>query len=192
MEMQRGVVGDLATMPQLAQTAEQTGVIRACSRLVGSARSVGIPVVHATVSWRADRRGTALNSPLSVSLARNPAQILEGSPAVELLPEFGDTSDDLVSHRHHGLTPFTGTNLDATLRALGVRTVVACGVSVNVGIMGLVLNAVDLGYDVVVCTDAVAAVPEDYARWVFDHTFHMVATLTTTDELLDTWTLGPS
>lgn len=187
MEMQRGIVGDLATMPQLAEVAERTGFIRTCARLVGAARSSRVPVVHATVSWRADRLGTSLNAPLSAALARNPQQILDGSPAVELLAEFGDTSGDLISHRHHGLTPFSGTNLDATLRALGTRTVVACGVSVNVGIMGLVLNAADLGYHVVVCTDAVAGVPEDYTHAVFDNTFRMVATLTTTDELLGSW-----
>lgn len=188
MEMQRGVVGDLATMQQLSQAAAGSGVVDACAALVHAARLSAAHVVHATVSWRADRLGTSLNAPLSASLARNPDQILQGTDAVELIPEFGDTTGDVVSHRHHGLTPFTGTNLDATLRALDTSTVVACGVSVNVGIMGLVLNAADLGYRVVVCTDAVAGVPADYTQAVFDHTFRMVATLTTTSELIAAWT----
>lgn len=191
MEMQRGVLGDLATMPQLAEIARDAGVIKTCAKLVAGAREASVPVVHATVSWRSDRLGTSLNTPLTAALARNPSQILEGTEAVDLIPDFGDTSGDLITHRHHGLTPFPGTNLDATLRTLGTTTVVACGVSVNVGILGLVLNAADLGYEVVVCTDSVAGVPADYSLGVIENTFRMVATVTTTEELLDHWRSAP-
>lgn len=188
MEMQRGIVGDLATIPALASAAAESGMITRCAELVDLGRSLHVPVVHATVSWRADRRGTTLNTPLTASLARNPDQILEGTPAVDLVPEFGDTSGDLISHRRSGLTPFPGTDLDATLRALGTRTVVATGASVNVGVMGLVLGAADRGYRVVVCTDAVVGVPADYVDDVFAQTFAMVATLTTTGDLIRAWT----
>lgn len=188
MEMQRGIVGDLATIPTLANAAAESGVISRCAELVTTARSVGVPVVHATVSWRADRRGTTINTPLTASLARNPEQILEGTEAVDLVPEFGDTSDDLISHRRNGMTPFPGTDLDATLRSLDTHTVIATGASVNVGVMGLVLGAADRGYRVVVCTDAVIGVPDSYAREVISQTFAMVATITTTEDLIGAWT----
>ena len=42
---------------------------------------------------------------------------------------------------------------------MGVTTVIATGVSLNVGILGLCLSAADLGYRVVVPTDAVVGVP---------------------------------
>ena len=45
-----------------------------------------------------------------------------------------------------------------------MTTVVATGVSVNVGIMGLCLSAVDLGYQVVLVRDAVAGVPAEYGK----------------------------
>lgn len=187
MEMQRGIVGDLATMPALANAVRESRTIERCSALIDAARSGGIPIVHATVSWRADRLGTTLNTPLTASLARNPEQILDGSPAVELIPEFGDTTDDLISHRHNGLTPFPGTDLDATLRALDTKTVVAIGASVNVGVMGLVLGAADLGYRVVVCSDAVVGIPASYTDEVIERTFAIVATITTTEELITAW-----
>ena len=185
--MQRGIVGDLATIPALAIAAMERGAIEKCAGLVSKAREIDVPVVHATVSWRQDRRGTMLNTPLTASLARNPQQILHGSPSVELIAEFGDTSNDLISHRHSGLTPFPGTDLDSTLRALGTHTVVATGASVNVGVMGLVLGAADRGYRVVVCTDALVGVPAAYMNSVIDQTFAMVATITTTDDLIRSW-----
>ena len=113
-------------------------------------------------------------------MLRRPDHLLEGSAAVELVPELGQAESDLVSHRRHGVSPFTGTSLDATLRSLGVDCVVAAGVSLNLGIIGLVVEAVNLGYRVVLPTDAVAGIPEDYARAVLENTLALVATLSDT------------
>ena len=63
----------------------------------------------------------------------------------------------------------------------------AVGSSVNIGILGLVLVAVDLGYQVVVPRDAVVGVPVDYGEAVLDNTIALLATLTTTTELVGVW-----
>ncbi len=187
MELQRGVVGDLATMPALAEAAASRGVLDAAGRLVDGARSVGVPVVHARVGWRADRRGTPATTPLVAALSRRPEHLLEGSEAVEPVPELGDTGPDLVSWRRHGLTPFTGTDLDALLRSGGVDTVVAAGVSLNVGVLGMCLSAADLGYRVVVASDAVVGIPVEYGDAVLAHSLVGVATMRTVDQILADW-----
>ena len=89
--------------------------------------------------------------------------------------------------RLHGVSPFSGTSLDTWLRSLGVGTVVATGVSVNLGVLGLVIEACNLGYQVVVPRDTVAGIPAEYADAVLDNTFPLITTLTTTDELLAAW-----
>ena len=187
MELQRGVVGDLASMPALVAAAAERDTVAACARVVHAARRVGVPVVHARVRWSADRRGTALTTPLTAALARRPEQMLEDTPAVDLLPGLGDTEGDLHSWRRHGLTPFTGTDLDPLLRSLAVHTVVAVGVSLNVGVLGLCLSATDLGYRAVVPADATVGVPVEYGDAVLQHSLAMVATLTTVDDLLASW-----
>jgi nicotinamidase-related amidase len=85
------------------------------------------------------------------------------------------------------VSPFGGTTLDATLRALGATTVIATGVSLNLGIPGLAIEGVDLGYHVVVATDAVAGVPADYADAVMRHTLALVAAFATVDEIVSTF-----
>jgi nicotinamidase-related amidase len=70
------------------------------------------------------------------------------------------------------------------LRALGVSTVIATGVSINLGIIGLAVEAVDLGYSVVIATDAVAGVPTDFADDVLRHTLALVATLAPVDDII--------
>jgi nicotinamidase-related amidase len=183
MEIQRGVVGDLSSFPELAAAAREVGVIANTARLLGAARAAGVPVVHCTAGFRADRRGSPVNAPLISALLRRPEHLVDGTPAVELVPELAAAPDDLVSHRGHGVSPFTGTTLDPTLRALGVSTVVATGVSLNLGIVGLAIEAVNLGYRVVVATDAVCGVPPDYADAVTRHTLALAATLATVDEV---------
>jgi nicotinamidase-related amidase len=185
MELQRGVVGDLSSFPEVAEAVGRAKVVDNAARLVAAARHRGVPVVHCTAGFRADRLGSSPTAPLISAMLRRPEHLLEGTPAVELVPELGPEPGDLISHRRHGVSPFTGTSLDATLRALGTRTVVAAGVSLNLGIIGLAIEAVNSGYRVVVATDAVAGVPADYADAVVHHTLALVATLATVDEITD-------
>ena len=64
---------------------------------------------------------------------------------------------------------------------------VAVGVSLNIGVLGLCLGATDLGYRAVVPTDAVVGVPVEYGDAVLANSVAMVAALTTVDELLAAW-----
>ncbi|MGO9030094.1 MAG: cysteine hydrolase [Acidimicrobiales bacterium] len=190
MEIQRGVVGDLTAFPQLREAAERVGVVPNTTRVVEAARSFGIRVVHCTAEFRADRAGTAVNCQLVAAVMRNPDHMLAGTPPAELVPELGPEPEDLVCARRTGVSPFHGTALDTWLRNLGVTTVVATGVSVNLGVLGLVIEAVNHGYQVVVPRDAVAGIPAEYADAVLDNTFPLVATVTTTDALLEAWSVG--
>lgn len=187
MEMQRGVVGDLARFPDLVEVCAERDVVANAARAVTAARDAGVRVVHCTAAFRADRAGSHTdNCPFIKGLLRDPAHMLEGTPAVEVLPELHDPVD-LEARRYHGFSPFTGTSLDVTLRSLGVRTVVALGVSLNLGIPGLCLEAVNLGYRVVVVTDAVAGTPADYGDAVMAHTIALLAARATSTDLAAAW-----
>jgi nicotinamidase-related amidase len=63
---------------------------------------------------------------------------------------------------------------------------------VNLGVLGLAIEAVNLGYQVVVVRDAVAGLPQEYADAVLDNTFPLISTLTTVDELVAAWGTGRS
>ena len=187
MEMQRGVVGDLSGIESLAAEVAAAGTIAQTARLVAAARGAGVRVVHCTAEFRPDLAGTAINSPLIAVMARRPGHMVVGSPSTEIVPEIGLDETDVVVPRRHGVSPFTGTSLDTTLRNLGAQTVVATGVSVNLAILGLCIEAVGLGYQVVLPTDAVAGVPRAYADAVIDNTLALVATRSTVDEIIGAW-----
>ena len=190
MELQRGVVGDLAVLPELAAEVAARGTVETAARLVVAARALHVPVVHCIAEFRADKAGSKANAPLLAALAKNPVHLLVGSPAAELVPALGPAASDVIESRLHGISPFGGTSLDATLRNLGVETLVVAGVSVNLGIFGLVIEAINLGYRVVVPTDAVAGVPRAYAEDVLRHSISLLARLTTVDAVAASWTEG--
>ena len=190
MELQRGVVGDAAAIPDLRTAVAGRGVVTRAAQVVVAARAAGARVVHCVAEFRADRAGSSENAPLLRVLARGEPNLIVGSASTEVVPELGPAPSDLLVSRRHGLTPFPGTDLDQTLRNLGVGTIVATGASLNIGITGLVMVAVDLGYRCVVVTDAVVGVPTEYGDAVVQHTLAPLATLLTADQVCAVWT-GP-
>ncbi|MBV8159997.1 MAG: isochorismatase family protein [Acidimicrobiia bacterium] len=186
-EVQRGVIGDSSALPELAAAAERADLIANVAALVRAARRAGVRVVHGTAYHRGDRQGGNSNARLFAAMRRSSVGMLEGTPATEVVPEIGVEARDIVLSRVHGLGPMAGTELDPVLRNMGVSTIVAVGVSINVAIQNLAFDAVNNGYQVVVPTDAVAGVPDEYADAVLQHTLSLVATLTTTPELARIW-----
>ncbi len=186
-EVQNGVVGSPSVLPALAEAAAAVDLIGHCAELARAARAAGVPVFHCTAATRDDGKGANRNARLFLGVRNAPLRLSPGSDAVQVPPEIGVDPGDIVLARHHGIGPMSGTQLDPMLRNLDVRTIVGVGVSVNVGVTNLAFDAVNLGYQVVIPRDAVAGVPVDYAQAVLDNTLHIVATLTTTDEVVRIW-----
>jgi biuret amidohydrolase len=192
MELQQGIVGEGVTLPALRDQCVAAGTLVAAGRVCTVARAVGARVVHCTAEHRADGAGFVANCRIfNLSYKQKAADghfaTEIGTPGVALIPELDAQPSDVVVARMHGMSPFMSTSLDQVLRNMGIKTVVACGVSLNLGIFGLALNAVDLGYQVIVVRDAVAGVPAAYADAVLDNSISMLATIVTADELAAAW-----
>ncbi len=185
-ECQNGVIGERAALPQLADVARAEMIPNAAA-VVAAARGVGVPVVHCIAQRRADGRGSNSNARLFAGMLKTPVPLLPGSEAVDVIPEIGVAEDDLVLRRYHGLGPMGGTDLDPILRNMGVSTILAVGVSANVGMLDLAFDAVNAGYQIVIPRDAIAGFPAEYAKAVLDNTFSLVATLPSTAEVLEAW-----
>ncbi len=184
-ECQNGVIGEHAVFPALAEAAR--AMVPAAGRLVKGARAAGVPVVHCVALRRADGKGANDNARLFGAARNAPVTLLPGSDAAAVVPEMGVDDTDIVLSRLHGVGPMWGTDLDPMLRNLGCRTVVGVGVSINIGMTNFCMDAVNAGYRFVLPRDAVAGVPAGYADAVIDNTLSLLATVTTTDEVLDAW-----
>jgi biuret amidohydrolase len=185
MECQEGIVGD-AGFGALGEAVKQQGTIGQIKRVLDAARAAAVPIFYLTVARRADSGGGTANC-LILALGRKGEPLLPGSKRQAVVEALAPQQGDYVLTRFHGLTPFHGTELDQLLRNLGVRTVVATGVSVNVGVLGMTIEAVNSGYQVVVPRQAVAGTPDEYVEQVLTHTLRFLATVTTVDEIVAAW-----
>ncbi|MZD09733.1 isochorismatase family protein [Streptomyces sp. SID5785] len=191
VECQQGVVGPDSALPELAQEARSSGALTRVALLVAAAHESGVQVMHAVAERRPDGRGSNRNGRLFRAAERLPVQQLTGSRAVRVAPPIEPAEEDLIVRRLHGLSPLAGTDVDPLLRNLGCRTLVVTGVSANVAVPNAVFDAVNLGYQAVVVRDAIAGVPADYTPAMIRNTLALVATVTTTQDVLTAWKRRP-
>lgn len=184
-ECQGAVIGPDAGLAALAAEARREALPNIV-RLLSAARAAGVRVVHCLVQRRYDGLGANHNAKI-FAIGHGDVDIAPGTPGATLLPELGPEPTDLLLSRWHGVGPMGGTDLDAILRNLGVSTIVVVGVSLNIAIPNVVMDAVNAAYRVVVPRDAVAGIPAEYGDAIIDNTLSLLATITTTEELLSAW-----
>lgn len=153
-------------------------VIANAARLLTAARKSGAVVVHA----RADHPPGA--KALNVSDTENrPPLITRGTPEAEIVRELAPRPDE-HQVRKRRWSAFHDTDLHTMLRARGADTVILCGGSTEIGIASTAYAARDLGYNLVIvsdaCTSSKRAVHEQLLREVFPR----LARVRTTTEVL--------
>jgi nicotinamidase-related amidase len=148
----------VATMPLAADAAAR--VVAANERFFNKARAAGIPVFHCVATYRdADEirlnpawrhRGEDPNNPRKNVLAHN----IKGMPGCEVMPSLLDRRD-LVIDAKKRYDCFTATDLDLSLRAHGVDTVLITGVNTNSCVIATATAACCRDFAVVVVSDCV-------------------------------------
>jgi nicotinamidase-related amidase len=187
-ECQEGIIGAASRLGPLADVVREHDVIGRIAELATLARERGVPVVHCMVVTRPDHGGSQANCPLLAFARRGSGgPLLPGSPEARLVAALGPVTEDYLVSRLHGVSPFHGTELDVILRSLGVRTVLATGVSLNVALLGLTIEAVNCGYQVVLPLDATAGTPPNYVALLVEHTLRLLATVTTAAAVAAAW-----
>jgi nicotinamidase-related amidase len=164
--------------PLAAQVAER-GIVGRINPLAEAFRQAGAPVIFCTIAARtADFAGFPVNCALAAGIRRK-GHLVAGTAPAAVHDDLVVAPGDIVCGRAHGMAPFTGTTLDATLRGYGIDTVVLTGVSTNIALPGAATEAVALGYHVVLAEDCSAgATPETHQMQV---TMHLPLLATVTD-----------
>lgn len=162
-EVQNGIVNPAYRDNALVDQVVARGIVPRINTMTAAFRGAGLPVVFNTIAAaRADWDGFVVNCPLFGAMRRD-GRLVTGTKHAAVHDDLVVMPDDLISHRSHGAAPFTGTDLDATLRGHRVNTVVLVGVSTNIALPGAATEAVGLGYEVVLVEDCTAgATPESH------------------------------
>jgi nicotinamidase-related amidase len=188
-EIQRGTVGDRSFLPELVEAAAP--MITEVARLVQAGRAAGVEIVHCVAASRVDLKGSMGNTVFAAKAKKaaltTPRDPVELAEFAEVVPEIGVEPGDLVMSRLHSMAPMTDTGLDIVLRNMGITTIIAGGVSLNLGVMGLVIEAASRSYNVVVPRDATVGVPPEYGEMILQNSLSILARISSVQELIDIW-----
>ena len=186
-ECQEGVGGEGSQLPGLAHAVRDGRMLEHIAALLDAARAAGARIFYCTVAKRADGVGNPFNTPIEIRL-REKHGAGTGAPDMgDIVAAIAPKDGDVVVEREHGMTAFYESGLDVFLRNTNTRTVVVTGVSVNIGVLGTALEAVNRGYTVVVPTDCVAGDPPEYAEQALRYAVRNIAFLSTLEEIESIW-----
>lgn len=186
-ECQEFIVGPESHLPGLAASVRDGDVLAHIAQLIEAARAANVTVVYCTFDPSVGDSRPSLNTPLALRM-RASGEAHDSAPTMgDVIGVLAPAAGDVVLARGHGLTGFSAGDLDAHLSEVGVETVVLTGVSVNIGVLGTAIEAVNRGYTVVVPTDCVASDPPEYAESVLRYTVRNIALLSTASEVAVRW-----
>jgi biuret amidohydrolase len=160
-------------------------------RLADAARAAGVQVMHCVKVVRRDALARNRNIPMYRRNDRpRPSDAVPDAAPVDgsvPAPELGPDPRDIVMTRIHGMGSATDSGVVPVLLNLGIRNVVLTGVSVNIGILSVAMDLMNYAFEVVIPRDAIAGTPPEYVDMVVQYTLKNIATMTTTDAVIDVW-----
>lgn len=183
-EMQNNMANPAYNDTPLVGQVVERGIVSKINVLADGFRKAGKPVIHCTISARKGFVGWNDNCRLAHRIAKE-RRLEDGTPAAAIHDDITVAQSDIVSARHHAMTPFTGSSLDATLRGLGVDTVVFAGVSTNIALPGGCSEAVGLGYRVVLAEDCTAGGTAESHDFQIRMHLPLLATISDSAAILD-------
>ena len=189
IDMQKDLVYDGFLCDQAGRDLAATrSVIPTMKRLLDAARTSGALVCHVgfwtlpdhgsdSGPWLAQRRRSTYSSDVLC---------IADTEGAEFIDELSPIPGELVIRKHR-YSAFKGTDLDMTLRARGIRTVITTGVSTNVCVESTLRDGFETGYYVCIPSDATASWDMSLHAATLQTVTHRFGLVTTTEEIETIW-----
>lgn len=175
--------------PERVQFVKETGLVDQCVRMRSAAKSAGMAVFHVYGEHREDGKDSAPSITDADTelvpwpdgprlMGRSPG--IEGTPGAEVVPELTPDPEDFIVIKHRW-SAFAGTSLDLLLRGLGIDTILLAGGSTDIGIVSTAYAARDLGYNLVILSDACQTHRTDAQKFCMERLFPRLARVMSVD-----------
>ena len=166
IDLQKGIVSRPAVHPM-------DSVLKQAAALTQAFRRRGLPVVLVNVAGGAPGR------------TEQPRVRPDLQPGwTDFIPELDrQPQDHVVTKRTPGA--FTNTDLEAHLKALGVKQVVIAGIATSNGVEVTARQAYELGFNVTLASDAMTDMRADAHDWSLTRVFPRIGETGTTQQIID-------
>jgi nicotinamidase-related amidase len=183
-DMQVGIVPQISDGPAvlskvqtLLQAARRAGIRTIFTRHMSLPPEwMGAFQYRMAMAWQRKQSPAEVSSPF-----------LRDAPAFQLAPELKPLPSEAIFDKL-AMSAFEGTPLQFTLRDCGIRSVILCGIALEIGIEPTCRHAADLGIIPILVRDACGAGNAEAAEQCVSSLLHMgdtiVTDLKTTSELL--------
>lgn len=183
VDMQNDTVGAQGAYASFgaADHATSQNVVANIRSILDAARSGGVPVFHSRIVVCPLAGVGGSNAPVFRMLAPDTFKI--GSWGAEIIDEVKPATNEIVLNRTR-MSVFNGTEIDALLRNLGVRSLIVVGAWTNMAVEHTVRDGADHGYDVTIVSDATSSLSEDWQRGALEYALTNIASIVSTTTLL--------
>jgi len=151
-----------------ASKSRYAPVLANAASVLAAARKAGALVAYANADHPPDGAGAARTlrdtdnrlQPVVPGDESHKPLITGGTPEARVVAELAPRDGDYIVPKHRW-SAFHGTYLESALRARGIDTVILAGGSTDVGIASTAFAARDLGYNLVIVSDACTSPEQD-------------------------------
>ncbi len=160
---------------------EKSGAVANAARALRAARRARVRVIHVANRWRPGHIDMDERMPMWAGRKGTDVAI-DGTWGAEIFESLTPATDEAVVVKR-SVSALAGTELARLLALWGVRTVVLAGVATNFVVEGTGREAADLGYEVVVLSDATETQSDEWQRFSLE-IMAMVGSVMTVDEFV--------
>mgnify|MGYP006118278781 FL=1 len=187
IDMQNGFCSEDGSVNAIGLPASRLRVsIAPCARLISSARHAQLPVFYTRYMFRSDYLDGGLMAHELMPDLKNGKTLISGTWDTEVIDELAPMDGDFIIDKNRP-SSFFGTNLDASLKNLGVENLVVCGVTTNCCVETTVRDASQRDYRTFVVRDAVAEYEDDRHEIALKSMSLLFAYMVTTADVEGAW-----
>ncbi|QNE35413.1 cysteine hydrolase family protein [Leifsonia shinshuensis] len=179
LDMHQSVVSDGPVAEHLAEQDQVSHIVA----LLSTARATGAEVIHVHHKSATGIRPGGMITPLFKELAEYD-DLQDGADGMDVVPGLEPLDGEIVVHKQR-VSAFTGTDLELTLRAGAIDSLILTGTYTNLSVESTARYAADLGYRVVLASDALSSVSAEWHEGALAHGLSMLCDVATTADVVE-------
>ncbi|MCE4263320.1 cysteine hydrolase family protein [Rhodococcus globerulus] len=169
----------------VAPVMESTGLLANTTALVEAARSAGVTVMHAPITFAKGYNEITSHPYGILKGVVDGKAFVKGSWGAAIVDELTPQDGDILVEGKRGLDTFASTNLDFILRSKGIRTIILGGFLTNCCVESTMRTGYENGYRVITLTDCVAGTSAAEHENAITYDYPMFSHPVTSKEVLD-------